>query len=40
LAPYSAKNRSGVDVVGIQKLTIIATSGSQSDRAEILLNLP
>lgn len=40
LAPYSAKNRSGVDVVGLQKLTIIATSGSQSDRAEILLNLP
>jgi prepilin-type N-terminal cleavage/methylation domain-containing protein len=40
LAPYSAKNRSGVDVVGLQKLTIIATSGSQSDQAEILLNLP
>ena len=40
LAPWSAKNRSGVDVVGIQKLTIITKSGSQSDRAEILLNLP
>jgi prepilin-type N-terminal cleavage/methylation domain-containing protein len=40
VAPWSAKNRSGLDVVGLQKLTIIAKSGSQSDRAEILLNLP
>ena len=40
LAPYEAKNGSGLEVIGLKKLTITTKSGTQSDRAEILLNLP
>lgn len=40
LAPFSAKNAKGLDVTGLKKLIILTKAGSQSDRAEILLNLP
>jgi prepilin-type N-terminal cleavage/methylation domain-containing protein len=40
LAPYGAKNGKGIEVTGLKKLTITTKSGTQSDRAEILLNLP
>jgi len=40
LAPYGAKNGKGLEVTGLKKLTITTKSGTQSDRAEILLNLP
>ncbi|MEI6377831.1 MAG: prepilin-type N-terminal cleavage/methylation domain-containing protein [bacterium] len=40
LAPYEAKNAKGIAITGLKKLTIITKTGTQSDRAEILLNLP
>jgi hypothetical protein len=40
LVPYEAKNGKGIAVMGLKKLTIKTTSGSQTDSAVILLNLP
>jgi prepilin-type N-terminal cleavage/methylation domain-containing protein len=40
LVPWPLKNGQGLEVVGLKKLTIKTTSGNQTDRAEILLNLP
>ncbi|MCE9542940.1 MAG: prepilin-type N-terminal cleavage/methylation domain-containing protein [Verrucomicrobia bacterium] len=40
LAPYRVKNGKRLEVTGLKKLTITTKSGTQSDRAEILLNLP
>jgi Prokaryotic N-terminal methylation motif len=40
LVPYAAKNRKGLAVEGLKKLTIKTTSGTQVDTAVILLNLP
>jgi len=40
LIPWPLKNGQGLEVVGLKKLTIKTTSGNQTDRAEILLNLP
>ena len=40
LVPWPAKNGQGLEVVGLKKLTIKTTAGNQTDRAEILLNLP
>lgn len=40
LVPYPVKNGQGIEVTGLKKLTIKTTSGNQTDKAEILLNLP
>ncbi len=40
LVPYVAKDGKGNNVQGLQKLTITVKSGSQSDKAEVLLYLP
>lgn len=40
LTPYPARNAAGAEISGLKKLTITTKSGTQTDRAEILINRP
>lgn len=40
LEPYPLKNAKSQEITGIKKLVIKASSGNQSDKAEILMNRP